>query len=234
MSETQRDYYDGANEIGSDPFHVLDRDNRNHRKKQRIIFENVAASPGDRILEVGCGGGIHAPRYARRFEYTGVDISPSLVKRTRQRVDDVADGWTVMEADAMDLPWNDDEFSAVVGTAVLHHMDDPHAALEEWIRVVNPRGSVTLMEPNYYFPKDWVETKLIEAERNKAKIRPGLIGDICESVAPADGSWTVEPKIYTPPWPADLHGTYDRIDSSMQSVPVARWASMMLLIHIEA
>lgn len=234
MSETQREYYDDATKIGSDPFHVLDRDNRNHRKKQRIILDNVAASPGDRILEVGCGGGIHAPRYARRFDYAGVDISPSLVERTRERVNEVTDSWTVMEADATDLPWPDDEFGAVVGTAILHHLDDPHAALEEWLRVVNPGGSVTLMEPNYYFPKDWIETQLIEAERNKAKIRPGKIEGVCESVTPRDGSWTVEPCIHTPPWPKRLHAVYDRVDSAMQNAPAVRWASMMLLIHIEA
>lgn len=234
MSETQREYYDGETEVGSDPFHLLDRDNRNHRKKQRIIMDTVCASAGERVLEVGCGDGIHAPRYARRFEYAGVDISPLLVERTRDRVDRVADRWTVMEADAMDLPWSDGEFGGVVGTAVLHHMDDPAGALEEWVRVVNAGGSVTLMEPNYYFPKDWVETQLIEAERNKSKIRPGRIGDICERVTPSTGSWTVEPRIYTLPWPSRLHGVYDRIDAAMQRVPSLRWASMMLLIHIEA
>lgn len=233
MSETQREYYDEATEIGSDPFHLLDRDNRNHRKKQRIILDTVAADAGDRILEVGCGGGIHAPRYARRFEYAGVDISPSLVERTRERVDEVTDSWTVMEADAMDLPWGDGEFSAVVGTAILHHLDDPRAALTEWLRVTEAGGSVTLMEPNYYFPKDYLETRFIEAERNKVKIRPGAIGDVCDDVTPPNGEWTVEPHIYTLPWPSQLHAVYDRIDAVGQRLPGARWLSMMLLIHIE-
>lgn len=233
MSETQRDYYDDATEIGSDPFHILDRDNRNHRKKQDIILEHVAADDGERILEVGCGHGLHAPEYADRYEYAGVDISKPLLEQTRQQVNAVADSWTVRQDDAMNLDWDDNEFGAVVGTAILHHLKDPHAALEEWIRVTNPGGSVTLMEPNYYFPKDFVETHLIDAERNKVNIRPSVIGDICSDVTTDAGRWIVEPHIYTPPWPAPLHGVYDRLDDTLQSIPFVRWSAQMLLIHIE-
>lgn len=233
MTDTQREYYDGETAVGSDPFHVLDRDNRNHRKKQRIILDRVNAAPGERVLEVGCGDGIHAPGYAERFEYAGVDLSSSLVEQTRRRVDAVTDSWTVLQADALDLPWKDDEFGAVVGTAILHHLPDPEAALREWVRVSAPGGSVTLMEPNYYFPKDFIETHTIRAERHKVNIRPSRVGDICAAVTPATGAWTVEPHIYTPPWPNALTGLYDRLDAAASSVPLARWASMMLLIHIE-
>lgn len=233
MTDTQREYYDGDTEIGSDPFHVLNRDNRNHRKKQRLILDRVSAAPGERVLEVGCGDGLHAPGYAERFDYAGVDLSPSLVEQTRERVDAVTDTWTVLEDDALDLPWDDNEFQAVVGTAILHHLPDPEAALREWVRVTAPGGSVTLMEPNYYFPKDFVETHAIHAERHKVNIRPSRVGEVCERVTPASGAWTVEPCIYTPPWPNALSGGYDALDRAVSRVPVLRWASMMLLINIE-
>lgn len=230
MSETQREHYDGESEIGSDPFHILNRDNRNHRKKQEIILDALQAESGDRILEVGCGDGLHAQRYAKQFHYTGVDISQSLVERTRQRVDDVTDQWTVRRCNALDLDWRDDEFASVVGTAILHHLSDQRRALREWIRVTKPGGSVTLMEPNYLFPKDLITAHLVEAERNKTKMAPWRLSDSLDSLGQ---DYRIETRIYTPPWPQRLFAVYDRLDDMVARVPLARWLSQMLLIHIE-
>ena len=79
MNEIQKEAYDGKREVFSDPFGLVKRDNRNHRKKQEIILEKTSANPGDQILEVGCGGGLHAEGYAERFDYYGIDLSESLV-----------------------------------------------------------------------------------------------------------------------------------------------------------
>lgn len=231
MTDVQREHYDGADEIGSDPFHLLDRDNRNHAKKQRIILDRVQADAGDRVLEVGCGDGLHAPGYAQRYEYAGIDLSQSLVEQTRERVDAVADRWTVRQADALDLEWRDDEFGAVVGTAILHHLPDYQRALAEWVRVTESGGSVTLMEPNALFPKDLLTAYAVEAERHKRQMFPWRLKDTLAAVDGAD--WTVDPRIYTPPWPERAAGVFDRVDELVRRLPGARWASQMLLIHGE-
>jgi ubiquinone/menaquinone biosynthesis C-methylase UbiE len=230
MSDLQRDHYDGAKAIGSDPWHILDRDNRNHRKKQSIILDWVAADFGDRVLEVGCGHGLHAERYAKRFRFWGIDLVNSLVEQTDARTPNSA---TVEQADAMDLPYRDNAFASVVGTAVLHHMSEPDAALREWVRVTSPGGSVTLMEPNYLFPKEMISTHLIEAERHKTNMRPWRLHSILKDVTPSDGDYTLAPRIYTLPWPTKLYDVYNRIDTLMRQAPVLRWLSQMLLIHIE-
>lgn len=231
MSQTQRDHYEGATEVNSDPIGFLDRDNRNHRKKFDIIVENIDAEKGDRVLEVGCGHGLHAESYAKQFEYTGIDVSESFVDETRRRVATVADNYTVARGDAMDLDFANNEFDAVVGTAILHHLHSPRQALAEWQRVAS--GSVTLMEPNYLFPKEFLSTHLAEHERHKINMRPWHIQKIVDSVTPPDAEWRVEPRIYTPPWPARFKAVYDGIDKTVLETPGVRWLSQMLLIHIE-
>lgn len=231
MSQTQRDYYDGVEEVHSDPIGLLDRDNRNHRKKFKIIREFTNANVADSVLEVGCGHGVHAKEYAKLYDYTGIDVSESLVEQTRERVRSVSDQYAVETGDAMDLEYGDNEFEAVVGTAILHHLHSPAQALEEWQRVAS--GSVTLMEPNYLFPKEFISTHVAEHEQHKINMRPWRIRAIVDAATPENATWRVEPRIYTAPWPSKLFGVYDAIDDTFAKTPGVRWFSQMLLIHIE-
>lgn len=227
MTQTQRDAYEQRTKIPSDALGVIDRDNRNHRKKRQIIVANSAADPGDSILEVGCGDGLHAIAYDRTYEYVGIDLSASLVAETQRRIET----GTAIQMDATDLLFGIDFFDATVGTAVLHHMPEPRVALREWRRVTAPGGTITLMEPNYLFAKETIEAQVIPEERHKRNMAPWRVRRILDDV---DGvSWTIEPRLYTPPWPHALLGMFDSIDELGQRIPGLRWMSMMLLIHGE-
>lgn len=219
---SQREYYNNKTVVKSEPTGLLSRDNRNHRKKRRLITDVIAAEPGDAILEVGCGHGIHAKRYAKEYEYTGVDISDALCAATRKRLAPITNDSNVTVADAMDLPFQDDAFEAVVGTAVLHHMRDQHGAFAEWARVAS--GSVTVMEPNYLFPKDMLETHTKHNERHKRNMTAGRMRQLPTKP-------TVSHHIFTLPWPRALWGVYDRIDSLAGQLPVLKHGSQMLRVH---
>lgn len=229
MSDIQRDAYDGKKAVHSDPFGLWSRDNRNHRKKQELILEATHADAGDDVLEVGCGHGIHAPQYAEQFCYTGIDLIESLVAEARHRATRADADAVVQQMDATALEYEPDSFDAVVGTAVLHHLADQSGALREWQRVTRSGGSITLMEPNYLFPKDLITAHTVPEERHKTGMAPWRLRDTLDDIA---DEWKLTPCIYTPPWPAPLTPVYDQVDASMQDVPGARWLSQMLRIHV--
>lgn len=229
MTDVQRDAYADANKVFSDAVGILPRNNRNHQKKQELILDQTHATEGDAVLEVGCGHGLHAPGYAYRFEYTGIDLSESLVKEARARIDT----GTVTQADATNLPYSTDTFDAVVGTAILHHLPRQAHALSEWIRVTNPGGSVTLMEPNYLFPKAVLSAHLAEEERNKTTFAPWRLRELLDTVEEtAEVTCQLEPHLFTPPWPQALTPAFNRVDAVAQRLPGIRWLSQMLLIHV--
>lgn len=229
--EDQREAYEGVSEVYSDPFGLIKRDNRNHRKKQSIILETTIATAGDRVLEVGCGDGLHSVRYADEFELTAIDLSESLVSRTQARL---GDSGRAVQGNALDLEFPDDSFDAVVGTAILHHLPDIRSGLSEWLRVTKPGGSVTVMEPNYLFPKDFVTAHVVEAEKHKTQMAPWHVRRVLDGLEAEFGA-SVEhaPKLFTPPWPAACSDMFDRVDSLAGRVPVLRWIGQMQLIHVE-
>jgi SAM-dependent methyltransferase len=90
---------------------------------------------GKEVLEVGCGTGLvleRAQSFAARAK--GVDLSPGMLDKARSR------GLDVEEADATQLPFEDESFDVAYSFKVLAHVPDFRAALNEMARVVRPGG----------------------------------------------------------------------------------------------
>ena len=128
---TNRDYYDAF---------ARRYDERRGRGYHKLIDDQAAGLVRrvgrDRaLLEVGCGTGLileRAAGFARSAR--GIDISPEMLQRARDR------GLDVREADASKLPFDDASFDVAYSFKVLSHVPDLAASLSEMARVVRPGG----------------------------------------------------------------------------------------------
>ncbi len=103
---------------------------------------------GERVLDVGCGSGTAALVAARRYcQVTGIDYVTSLLDRARMRA--AADGLEAefLEADAQDLPFEDDSFDAVLSVYGVQFAPDQQRAARELTRVTRPGGRIILASP---------------------------------------------------------------------------------------
>jgi SAM-dependent methyltransferase len=99
------------------------------------VLELLAAQPGEKILDLGCGDGQLTKRIAAAGACVlGVDASPQMVAAAR------ALGITVDEASAELLPHADGSFDAVFSNAALHWVRDQDAMMAEVHRVLKPGG----------------------------------------------------------------------------------------------
>jgi SAM-dependent methyltransferase len=99
------------------------------------VLEWLAAKPGERILDLGCGDGQLTHRIgANGVTMVGVDTSPEMVAAARSL------GIVAMEASAEALPFSDSAFDAVFSNATLHWVRDHDAMLDEVRRVLKPGG----------------------------------------------------------------------------------------------
>jgi SAM-dependent methyltransferase len=109
--------------------------------------------PGLRLLDVGCGPGtitLDLAEVVAPGEVVGVDDAEAALESAREAARERGDGRTRFErADAERLPYDDASFDVVHAHQVLHHLQDPVAALREMRRVCRPGGLVAVREVDY-------------------------------------------------------------------------------------
>jgi SAM-dependent methyltransferase len=101
-----------------------------------VAFDAVAAGKPKRVLDVGCGLGGLAERFAKELDadVKAIDISARMVELTRAR------GIDAQVADVETIPFDDAEFDCVFAGWVLYHVPDIDKALAECVRVLRPGG----------------------------------------------------------------------------------------------
>ena len=99
---------------------------------------------GGHVLDVATGTGLVAAELlARGFEVTGVDQSPDMLARARERFGPRIE---LVEASTESLPFADGSFDHLTVTYLLRYVDDPAATLAELGRVVRAGGVVASLE----------------------------------------------------------------------------------------
>lgn len=113
------------------------------------LMERLRLSPGDRLLDLGCGIGKPALRIAARTgaSVVGVTINSHHVEiaTERARAEGMADQVTFRHANAMDLPFEDGSFDAVLAFESIIHMDRP-TVLRQVERVLVRGGRLALTD----------------------------------------------------------------------------------------
>lgn len=106
---------------------------------------------GKRVLEIGCGMGLHSEIIARAgAELTAIDLSPTSVEATRRRFALRGSGMEarIFEADAETMPFEDGTFDFVWSWGVIHHSSRTARIVREVARVLKPDGESRVMVYN--------------------------------------------------------------------------------------
>jgi phosphatidylethanolamine/phosphatidyl-N-methylethanolamine N-methyltransferase len=117
-----------------------------------------------KILEVGVGTGLSLPTYKRSLDIVGIDLSPEMLDKARERVFEKQlkniSGLHVM--DASQLTFADNTFDTVVAMYVMTVVPDPEKVMRELARVCKPGGQVMLV--NHFSQDDgmrgWIERRM--------------------------------------------------------------------------
>ena len=124
--------------------------------EQPWLFEvfPFGSTRGKRVLEVGCGAGYDAYEFCRTgANYTGIDITPENIERTKKHLGLFGFNHDVRLGDAEKLDFPDGSFDVVFSNGVLHHTPDIGRSLSEIQRVLKPEGELwmTLYHKNSVF-----------------------------------------------------------------------------------
>ncbi len=134
-----------------------------HRRVYARITALSGARPGDRVLDIGCGGGylarLLAAAVAPGGQVTGLDTSAPAIGYARKRA---AANCSFVLGVAQDLPWPDGSFDVVASTLATHHIPDAarQDAFGEMYRVLRPGGALLVADfrpsGRRHSPHSWV------------------------------------------------------------------------------
>jgi ubiquinone/menaquinone biosynthesis C-methylase UbiE len=127
-----------------------------YRRIRPLMFQGLSG----RLLDAGVGTGRNIPFYPPGASVTGVDLSPAMLTRARERARSLGAEVDLRQMDVTRLDFPDGHFDAAVATFLFcvlpEEADGP--ALTELGRVVKPGGTIRLLE--YVRPQSAVRRRI--------------------------------------------------------------------------
>jgi SAM-dependent methyltransferase len=123
-----------------------------------VDYQRLDMKAGERLLDLGCGGGRHAFEAAKRgARVVAIDAGADEVARVRDTLGAMAEageirnpsGTGAVQGDALRLPFPDAVFDRVIAAEVLEHIPSDSDAMRELVRVLRPGGLMAVTVPRY-------------------------------------------------------------------------------------
>jgi len=132
----------------------MDEDMQRHFCDFANMAVTLALLPGSRVLDVGCGSGWLSEYFARLgYEVKGIDISPSLIEMSRDRVARVPYGVDhetplrcTFAVHDIELEPLDEKFAAIVCYDSLHHFADERSVMRNLAAMLPVGGQLFVLE----------------------------------------------------------------------------------------
>ena len=121
-------------------------------RRRGLVHEALAASAGQRLLDVGCGPGFYVAELLERVgdqgHFSGVDMSEPMLAIAARRV--VAhENVELLNAPATELPFESGSFDGAISVQVLEYVEDVADALSELHRVLRPGGRLVVWDVDW-------------------------------------------------------------------------------------
>ena len=118
-------------------------------RQRAEIMRLVSPVRGEAILELGSGNGILVRELIEavgpKGRVVGLDASDAILDMARH----ICPEGEFLHGDALDLPFEDETFDAVVAAQVLCFLDDVDRAIAEIFRVLKQGGRLTVLDTDW-------------------------------------------------------------------------------------
>ncbi|CAB4641957.1 unannotated protein [freshwater metagenome] len=143
-------------------------------------FLNRSLVGKDKVLEVGLGfGSVSTYLASGKKSYTGLDIAQTPVAMCSSRLSGLPGEHVAIQGNALNAPFSDSTFDAVVAIGSLHHTGNFDRAISEMVRVTKSGGVVCGMVYSLFSlrnirsqPKETTK-RIVENLRGAARIQAG-------------------------------------------------------------
>ena len=153
---------------------------------KQASYERMQISPGQRVLDVGCGPGLDTIELSKivtqQGTSIGVDHSDEMIAEATEKARQLKIESFVkfQQADAENLPFETEYFDSCRSERLFMHLPRPELVLTEMTRVIKPSGKIVVMDtdwPSLSIDCDypWIEQAL-SGYRNNKVLTSGFVG----------------------------------------------------------
>ena len=141
-----------------------------------VDYDRLGLRAGDRLLDLGCGGGRHAFEALRRGARVvaldrdqGELFDALTIIAAMEEMGETAPpaAGAATRGDALALPFPDGTFDRVIAAEVMEHIPSDTAALAELVRVLRPGGTIAVTVPR------WLPERICWALSDEYHGKPG-------------------------------------------------------------
>jgi SAM-dependent methyltransferase len=124
-----------------------------------VDFDRLDLRAGQRLLDMGCGGGRHAFAAMRTgATVVALDYDAAELKDVRAVVGGMVEAGELpadapggeVNGDALSLPFPDSSFDRIIASEVLEHLWADERAISELVRVLRPGGRLAVTVPTRF------------------------------------------------------------------------------------
>jgi|ERR1017187_1370932 ubiquinone/menaquinone biosynthesis C-methylase UbiE len=114
-----------------------------HRARYDFVLARL--TPRQQVLEIGTGAGVFAKELSiKSGSYIGIEFDHDACAEALRKTEGKAE---IIQADARNLPFKDDQFSFIVCLEVLEHLGDWRAGVKHIHRCLQPEGTAIISVP---------------------------------------------------------------------------------------
>jgi len=113
---------------------------------RKTSLQRINSTEPQNILVNGIGTGLDIPYLPPQHNYSATDLTPAMLHKCQQRLNQHNLTMQLHNADVMSLPFAEHQFDIVIMHLILAVVPQPELALNEAIRVLKPGGKIYILD----------------------------------------------------------------------------------------